>query len=66
MWLLYCCRAKSTDNDKNEYEEKVMKVLRNPEANYDKDQTLVICQMLNFKAGVLYLYEENKLSVPTL
>lgn len=47
--------------DKAEYEEKIMKVLRNPEANYDKDQTLIICQMLGFKSGILHLYEENKL-----
>lgn len=53
--------AKSPESEKKEYEEKVLRVLRNPEANYDKDQTLIICQMLGFQAGVLYLYEENKL-----
>ncbi|XP_073961974.1 vacuolar protein sorting-associated protein 11 homolog [Choristoneura fumiferana] len=52
--------AKSPDK-KAEYEEKIMKVLRDPTANYDKDQTLVICQMLGFRAGILHLYEENKL-----
>lgn len=54
-------RAKSEGAEKAEYEAKVMQVLKDPEANYDKDQTLVICQMLSFKAGILYLYEENKL-----
>ncbi|XP_053611188.1 vacuolar protein sorting-associated protein 11 homolog [Plodia interpunctella] len=53
--------GKATENEKLEYEQKVLKVLRDPEANYDKDQTLIICQMLGFKAGILYLYEENKL-----
>ncbi|XP_026736012.1 vacuolar protein sorting-associated protein 11 homolog [Trichoplusia ni] len=53
--------AKSPESEKKDYEEKVLKVLKNPEANYDKDQTLIICQMLGFQAGVLYLYEENKL-----
>ncbi|XP_028167464.1 vacuolar protein sorting-associated protein 11 homolog [Ostrinia furnacalis] len=53
--------AKSEATEKLQYEAKVMKVLKDPEANYDKDQTLVICQMLNFKAGILYLYEESKL-----
>lgn len=58
----FISRAKSEpETEKAEYEEKVMKVLRNSEANYDKDQTLIICQMLGFKAGILYLYEENKL-----
>ncbi|XP_026321617.1 vacuolar protein sorting-associated protein 11 homolog [Hyposmocoma kahamanoa] len=53
--------AKSDDSVKAEYEQRVLKILRDPEANYDKDQTLVICQMLGFHAGILYLYEENKL-----
>ncbi|KAI5637569.1 hypothetical protein NE865_09702 [Phthorimaea operculella] len=53
--------VKSSDKEKAEYEEKIMKLLKDPEANYDKDQTLFICQMLGFKQGVLYLYEENKL-----
>ncbi|RVE45456.1 hypothetical protein evm_009891 [Chilo suppressalis] len=53
--------AKCPDIEKAEYEAKIMKVLKDPEANYDKDQTLVSCQMLGFKTGVLHLYEENKL-----
>ncbi|XP_063625804.1 vacuolar protein sorting-associated protein 11 homolog [Cydia splendana] len=53
--------AKSPADKKAEYEEKIMKVLQDPMANYDKDQTLVICQMLGFRSGMLYLYEENKL-----
>ncbi|XP_060804733.1 vacuolar protein sorting-associated protein 11 homolog [Amyelois transitella] len=53
--------GKVTENEKLEYEQKVLKVLKDPEANYDKDHTLIICQMLGFKAGILYLYEENKL-----
>ncbi|XP_075980170.1 vacuolar protein sorting 11 [Anticarsia gemmatalis] len=53
--------AKSPENEKKEYEEKVLRVLRDPEANYDKDHMLIICQMLGFQTGVLFLYEENKL-----
>ncbi|CAB3246901.1 unnamed protein product [Arctia plantaginis] len=53
--------AKSPQNKKKEYEEKVVRILRDPEANYDKDHMLIICQMLEFQAGVLFLYEENKL-----
>lgn len=45
------------------YEQKVVKLLQNSEANYDKDQTLIVCLMLNFKPGILYLYEEYKLWV---
>lgn len=53
--------SRSPESEKKEYEEKVRRVLKDPEANYDKDQMLIICQMLGFQAGVLYLYEENKL-----
>ncbi|XP_063243527.1 vacuolar protein sorting-associated protein 11 homolog isoform X2 [Bacillus rossius redtenbacheri] len=42
-------------------ELKVMRLLQDPDANYDKDQTLVVCQTHAFRSGVLYLYEENKL-----
>ncbi len=31
------------------------------QAGYDLDQALVMCQMNNFKAGILYLYEKAKL-----
>ncbi|XP_028040568.1 vacuolar protein sorting-associated protein 11 homolog [Bombyx mandarina] len=53
--------VKSPESEKKEYEEKVLRILRDPEANYDRDQTLIICQTLGFKPGVLYMYEENKL-----
>ncbi|CAH2043350.1 unnamed protein product, partial [Iphiclides podalirius] len=53
--------AKLPDVDKPQYEQKIFKVLQDPEANYDKDQTLIICQMLGFKLGILHLYEEKKL-----
>ncbi|XP_072944579.1 vacuolar protein sorting-associated protein 11 homolog [Epargyreus clarus] len=53
--------SKAIEEEKEAYEEKVLKVLKDPEANYDKDQTLIICQMLGFTSGVLHLYEEKKL-----
>ncbi len=31
------------------------------QACYDLDQALVMCQMNNFKAGILYLYEKARL-----
>ncbi|XP_047107852.1 vacuolar protein sorting-associated protein 11 homolog isoform X3 [Schistocerca piceifrons] len=42
-------------------EQKVVRLLQNSEANYDKDQTLILCQIHNFRSGILYLYEEGKL-----
>ncbi|CAK1555893.1 unnamed protein product [Leptosia nina] len=53
--------AKSTDIEKQTYEQKILGVLKDPQSNYDKDHTLIICQMLGFKAGILHLYEEKKL-----
>ena len=31
------------------------------QAGYDLDQALILCQMNNFKAGILFLYEKAKL-----
>ncbi|CAG9564964.1 unnamed protein product [Danaus chrysippus] len=53
--------AKSSEADKKIYEQKVLDIIKDPEAKYDKDQTLIICQMLGFKSGILQLYEEKKL-----
>ncbi|XP_047535225.1 vacuolar protein sorting-associated protein 11 homolog [Vanessa atalanta] len=53
--------AKSPEAEKKTYEQKVLAVLKDPDADYDKDQTLIICQMLGFKTGILHLYEEKKL-----
>jgi len=33
------------------------------QAGYDPNQALVLCQMNDFRAGVLYLYEKMKLYV---
>lgn len=46
---------------KTQCEQKIVRLLQNPEANYDNDQTLILCQIHNFKSGILYLYEESKL-----
>ncbi|XP_064597137.1 vacuolar protein sorting-associated protein 11 homolog [Liolophura sinensis] len=42
-------------------ERKTLALLQNPDAGYDLDQALVLCQMNNFKAGILYLYEKAQL-----
>ncbi|ESO93774.1 hypothetical protein LOTGIDRAFT_182193 [Lottia gigantea] len=42
-------------------EKKTLELLKNPEARYNIDQALILCQMNNFKAGILYLYEKAHL-----
>ncbi|XP_077990077.1 vacuolar protein sorting-associated protein 11 homolog [Glandiceps talaboti] len=46
---------------KADVERKTLNLLQNTEAQYDIDQALVLCQMHNFKAGILYLYEKAKI-----
>ncbi|XP_067666114.1 vacuolar protein sorting-associated protein 11 homolog [Haliotis asinina] len=42
-------------------ERKTLELLKNPDARYDIDHALILCQMNNFKAGILYLYEKAHL-----
>ncbi|XP_033108411.1 vacuolar protein sorting-associated protein 11 homolog isoform X2 [Anneissia japonica] len=42
-------------------EQKSMSLMHNVNAGYDIDQALVLCQMHDFKKGILYLYEKAKL-----
>ncbi|KAJ4438460.1 hypothetical protein ANN_14405, partial [Periplaneta americana] len=58
---LHVWASLSDPTSKTQYEQKVVRLLQNSEANYDKDQTLILCQIHNFKSGILYLYEESKL-----
>lgn len=44
-----------------QWEHKVVHLLESSDSNYDKHQTLILCQAANFRPGILYLYEENKL-----
>ncbi|KAG8238556.1 hypothetical protein J437_LFUL018173, partial [Ladona fulva] len=48
-------------SEKKMWESKIMHLLRNPDAKYDKDQTLILCRVHNFKTGLMYLYEDAKL-----
>jgi hypothetical protein len=41
--------------------KKTSTLLQNPDAGYDSNQALVLCQMNDFRPGVLYLYEKMKL-----
>ena len=42
-------------------EAKTLELLKSKSAKYDIDHALVLAQMHNFKAGILYLYEKAKL-----
>ena len=42
-------------------EAKTLELLKSKTAKYDIDHALVLAQMHNFKAGILYLYEKAKL-----
>lgn len=46
---------------KEEKGRKITSLLLSPDAGYDPNQALVLCQMNDFRAGVLYLYEKMKL-----
>lgn len=41
----------------NSYREKVLDLLDNVEANYDAEHILVLVQSMNFKTGILKMYE---------
>lgn len=47
--------------DRKLLEEKLIRLLENPDSKYDKDQTLILCRLHNFKKGLIFLYEDAKL-----
>ncbi|CAK8684034.1 unnamed protein product [Clavelina lepadiformis] len=57
---IYLHKMNQTDSmkEKASLEEKTLKLLEDMSSKkYETDQALVLCQMLNFKRGILYLYE---------
>ncbi|CAI9739698.1 sorting-associated 11 homolog [Octopus vulgaris] len=46
---------------KEDKERKTLELLQGSKAGYDINQALVLCQMHNFTAGILYLYEKAEL-----
>ena len=42
-------------------EKKALEFLTNNYSQYDTNLALVVCQLYNFKAGMLYLYEKNQM-----
>lgn len=53
--------SKASDENRSLAEQRLMKLLQNPDAMYDKDQTFILCRMYNFSPGIILLYEENKM-----
>ena len=48
---------------REEREGAVMEVLRNPEANYDRNSALCMVQMMDCGQGQLFLYEKMRMYV---
>ncbi|KFM62524.1 Vacuolar protein sorting-associated protein 11-like protein, partial [Stegodyphus mimosarum] len=63
-YLELCLKTYGKETDpvaKKKIELKIMDMLRNSEASYNINQALVLCQMSDFKSGILHLYEKAKL-----
>lgn len=58
---LHVWSALDSDVARMQYEQKIVRLLQNSEARYDKDQILILCHQHNFRKGLLFLYEESKL-----
>lgn len=58
---LHVWSAMDSDIMKLHYEQKIIALLQNSEASYDRDQILILCHQHNFKRGLLFIYEERKL-----
>lgn len=41
--------------------DKALALLQSPDARYDTDHALVLCQLHHFIPGVLFIYEKAKL-----
>ena len=50
-----------SDSIHREKERRALELLQKPQAKYDIDHALILCQMNNFKVGILYLYEKAHL-----
>ena len=49
------------DAVRREKERRSLELLQRPQAKYDIDHALILCQMNNFKDGILYLYGKAQL-----
>ncbi|KAF4524978.1 hypothetical protein B566_EDAN011906 [Ephemera danica] len=53
--------GKDGDVEQKHIEQKVLHLLQNPDAKYDRAQIIILCQLHHFAPGILFLYEEAKL-----
>ena len=51
----------SMERKSTQVESKAMTLLRDSKAPYDMDHALILCQMHDFREGILYLYEKAHL-----
>ena len=58
-----CQQAVHESNEavRREKERRALELLQRPQAKYDIDHALILCQMNNFKDGILYLYGKAQL-----
>ncbi|KAL0275277.1 UNVERIFIED_CONTAM: hypothetical protein PYX00_003181 [Menopon gallinae] len=53
--------SRAGEGHRYQVEQRLMKLLQNPDALFDKNQTFILCQTYNFSPGIILLYEENKM-----
>ena len=51
----------TSDSVRRDKERRALELLQKPQAKYDIDHALILCQMNNFKVGILFLYEKAHL-----
>jgi len=51
----------ASETERKERLGKATALLNDPRAQFDEDHALVLCQMHDFKAGILIVYEHLKL-----
>uniref|UniRef100_A0A069DXR3 Vacuolar protein sorting-associated protein 11 homolog n=1 Tax=Panstrongylus megistus TaxID=65343 RepID=A0A069DXR3_9HEMI len=56
VWML-----ENDETIKKQYEHKIMKMFDPPESTFDNLQALILCKAADFKPGILYLYDKNKM-----
>ncbi|GAB6019030.1 Vacuolar protein sorting-associated protein 11 [Chamberlinius hualienensis] len=54
-------QTKETEGERKLLEQKLMDLFQRPEASYDMEHCLALCQVNNFRPGLLLLYEKAKL-----
>ena len=57
----YSLDTGGTPEDLVQREQRILQILQNRTAKYDLDHALMLAQVHDFRAGILYLYEKAKL-----